>query len=110
LHRWRLAAKRLRYALELAVVSLPKPIWTRLYQLLSDLQERLGVICDHLVERERLSRFRCESGDAQERRVLDKLAAESRRKLAAAKQGLGRWWTASRRRQVQSLCRRAVAV
>lgn len=109
LHRWRLAAKRLRYAQELAVVAIPKRIWSRLYKLLSDLQERIGVICDALAERQRLKQWRSETNDPGERQALLKLDAQCRRRLAAAKQGYTRWWTAQRGKSVAALCRQTVS-
>jgi CHAD domain-containing protein len=108
LHQWRLAAKRLRYALELALTALPKATWSRLYKLLTDLQERIGTICDALAERQRLKEWRGETSDPAVRTILSGLDADCRRRLAAAKQHFVRWWTRSRGRSAGALCRQAV--
>jgi CHAD domain-containing protein len=96
LHQWRLAAKRLKYALELAIAALPQRTWTPFYALLGELQDRLGRVCDALVERQRLGQWRNDTDDALERKVLAKLESDCRRRLSAAKKQLAQWWTSSR--------------
>jgi CHAD domain-containing protein len=107
LHEWRLATKRLKYALELAVVAIPKQDWTRFYELLGDLQDRIGRVCDALVERRRLLDWRRETSDRSEREVLRELLDDCRRRLSAAKKGLARWWTAGRSKTALGLGRQA---
>ncbi len=105
LHQWRLATKRLKYALELAVVAIPKPKWSRLYDLLGELQDRIGRVCDALVERQRLLDWHKETSDPDERQVLRDLVVNCRRRLSASKKELARWWTVSRSNSLQSLRR-----
>ncbi len=107
LHQWRLATKRLRYALELAVTALPKQAWSRFYELLSDLQDRIGRVCDALVERQRLNQWRREAAHRSERQELLLLLVDCRQRMSAGKKELARWWTASRRKTAQALCRQA---
>jgi CHAD domain-containing protein len=108
LHRWRLAVKRLRYALELAVTAMPKRTWSRLYKLLTDVQERIGVICDALAERQRLKEWRGETNDREVHKLLSRLIADCRRRLSASKRQFARWWTRGRSKSAGSLCRQAV--
>lgn len=105
LHQWRLAAKRLKYALELAVAAAPPRSWTPLYTLLGDLQDRLGRICDALVERQRLDQWQEGAENEPERQALAKLAADCRRRMTAGKRDMAKWWTASRGKSAARLCR-----
>ncbi|HUE73339.1 MAG TPA: CHAD domain-containing protein [Pirellulaceae bacterium] len=107
LHEWRLATKRLKYALELAAIAMPKKSWSQQYELLGDLQDRIGRVCDALVERQRLLAWRRETSDREERKVLAGLLVDCRRRLTAAKRQLTRWWNAGRSRTAQALCRQA---
>ena len=110
LHQWRLATKRLRYAVELAPAALPKESWTRLYKLLGDIQERMGRVCDALLQRRRLRQWRRETDDPAEREALERLSAQCERRLAAARRAFARWWTSHRSKSVQDLCRQAATV
>jgi CHAD domain-containing protein len=107
LHEWRLATKRLKYALELAAIAMPQKSWSQQYELLSELQDRIGRVCDALVERTRLLTWRRETSDPAERKVLAGLLDDCRRRLSSAKRQLARWWNAGRSRTAQVLCRQA---
>ena len=109
LHRWRLATKRLRYALELAVAALPQTTWKQSYELLSELQERLGTICDLLVQRQRLAELAHEVDDEFDGAALAKMRQAAERSLTTAKRQLDRWWTVGRRMPVAALVKQASA-
>lgn len=107
LHEWRLATKRLKYALELAPLAIPKKTWSQQYELLGELQDRIGRVCDALVERQRLLAWRRETSDPAERKVLAGLLVDCRRRLTASKKGLFRWWNAGRSKSAETLCLQA---
>ncbi|MCI0358491.1 MAG: CHAD domain-containing protein [Planctomycetaceae bacterium] len=97
LHQLRLAGKRLRYALELAPAALAPGAHGRLYDDLSDLQDRLGQVCDKIVAASQLKEW---CGQARSRDVRKELRAAhdaQRKQLAAQKQRFHRWWTPKRR-------------
>lgn len=108
-HALRIAGKRWRYALELATVALRANTHQRLYAALSELQDRLGVICDRLAAIGRLSTWQQQAESKQERRALRAAVEQETRKLAAAKRQFLRWWTISRRRRIAVLGAAAVA-
>jgi len=110
LHRWRLATKRLRYAVELSPAALPQKTWASLYDLLGEVQERIGRVCDALVQRQRLRQWRRDTDDPAEREALDRLAAKCQKQLAAAKRAFGKWWTGRRGSSARELCRKAATV
>jgi CHAD domain-containing protein len=108
IHELRLAGKRLRYALELASATIPEVTRRRLYDELSDLQDRLGGLCDAMVAVQRMHEW---LGDAQDAAVRKELrAAQSRQQaeLASRKRRFLRWWTARRRERMRRAWGRAL--
>ena len=97
LHQFRIAGKRLRYALELAPAALPEVAHRRLYDELSDLQDRLGHVCDVVAAADRLKSWLAEASEASVRKQLRNAIGRQERQLLAARQGFLRWWTARRR-------------
>jgi CHAD domain-containing protein len=111
LHALRIAGKRWRYALELAAVALPAKAHQRLYAALSDLQERLGDVCDRLAAVQRLTEWHAHAGKAKakERRSLQQAIDVEERRLIAARRRFLRWWTPARRNRLQRLWETAVS-
>jgi CHAD domain-containing protein len=101
LHQLRIAGKRLRYALELAPAALAKAIHRRLYDELSEVQERLGEVCDHIAAAARLKDWQTQVGELPLRRQLGVLLARERRQLASSKRRFLKWWTAARRHSLR---------
>ena len=96
LHEFRLAAKRLRYALELAGPAIPSRPQPRLYEELSVLQDRLGEVCDHLAAVERLRGWLEESKKAADQRKLSGLLKDEEKSLTACRRRFLRWWSPAR--------------
>lgn len=115
LHALRIAGKRWRYALELAVVALPAKAHQRLYAALSELQERLGEVCDRLAAKQRLAEWHARAkkskakAKGKERRSLQHAIIVEERRLIAARRRFLRWWTAARRNRLQRLWNTAVS-
>ncbi len=101
LHELRLSGKRLRYALELAPAAIPAGQHRRLYDELSDLQDRLGGLCDAMVAVERLQQLQDETQDRALRKELQAAATREARQLAARKTRLLRWWSRKRQQQMR---------
>lgn len=108
LHELRLAGKRLRYALELAPAALPAATHRRLYDELSDLQDRLGQVCDQIVAAGRLKEWHDEARDDEVRKELRTAQGEQRKQLASSKQRFLRWWSPKRRESLRKSWERAL--
>ena len=103
LHEMRIAGKRLRYALELAIVALSPHLCQRLYDALSDLQDRLGEVCDHLAGVGRLRKWLAEAEQGNGRQELRAALAREQKQLAAVRRRFLRWWTAARQQRLHKL-------
>jgi CHAD domain-containing protein len=107
LHEFRLAGKRLRYAVELAASAMPGESHSLLYEDLSDLQKRLGEICDKLAAVEQFEAWIAAEKEIGRRRLLRTLLDEEQTQFERARSKFLRWWTPSRRAKLR---RRWVAV
>jgi CHAD domain-containing protein len=108
LHELRLTGKRLRYALELAPAALPAATHRRLYDELSDLQDRLGLVCDQIVALGRLKEWHAEARAGDVRQQLRAVQSQQRKQLAAARQRFLRWWSPKRRESLRKSWERAL--
>lgn len=102
LHELRIAGKRLRYALELAPAALPTRLHQRLYEALSDLQERLGTVCDHLAAAVRLQEWRADTKSRDDRQALKTAMEQEQQQLAIRRRQFLRWWSAARRERLRA--------
>ena len=102
LHELRIAGKRLRYALELSPVALPGRLHQKLYDALSDLQERLGTVCDHLSAVARLKEWRSSAKSRKEKQTLQTQIRREQAQLTSRRQQFLRWWSAARRRRLRA--------
>jgi CHAD domain-containing protein len=108
LHALRIAGKRLRYALELAPAALSAKVHKSLYGELSDLQERLGKVCDQLATLAHLKSWLSETREPATRRTLRDWQATAQRDLQAEQRRFARWWTESRRKQLAARWQKAL--
>lgn len=108
LHELRIAGKHLRYALELATAALTPKVREKLYEGLSDLQDRLGIVCDSLASVDRLREWIEETHDSAVHKHLRKALTRERAELALQKRLFLKWWTVSRRKALQRLWTRAL--
>jgi CHAD domain-containing protein len=109
LHQLRLAGKRLRYGLELAPAAIPAATHGRLYNQLSDLQDKLGAVCDAVVATGRLREW---IAQCQDRAVAKELRATLKREqqeLARRKRRFAQWWTVRRREQMRRAWTKALS-
>jgi len=108
LHELRLMGKRLRYALELAPAAVPAATHRRLYEELSELQDRLGQVCDQIVAVGRLKEWRDEARSDDVRKQLRAAQSQQRKQLAGARQRFLRWWSPKRRKALRQSWERAL--
>jgi CHAD domain-containing protein len=93
LHRFRIAGKDLRYAIELLAAAFPLSFRDEVYPTLSQLQDRLGRINDAVVVRDRLREWTEQSDDPAELSELRRRLAATEIELSKNRDGFPRWWT-----------------
>lgn len=91
LHRFRIEGKRLRYAMEATAPALNASFLNEAYPLVEALQDKLGVINDHRVAREDLSRM-MRGAKRKKRETLEQWIATEEQALVDAVQDFRLWW------------------
>ena len=95
-HARRLAAKQLRYAMELFAGSLEPAHRQRCYAVVEEVQERLGTINDHAVAAARFAVWKREARHPAERAWLKELMAREEHALRECQADWEAWWSDSR--------------
>jgi CHAD domain-containing protein len=93
LHRFRLAGKDLRYAMELLAPAFGPPVRDELYPVLATLQEKLGLLNDLVAAQERLRKRIERTGNAAELSDLRRRFAAAGEEMVRAREDFERWWT-----------------
>lgn len=93
LHRLRIQAKRVRYALELLVEGFDPSLRTDLYPIFQAVQDRLGRITDHHTASQTLASWAGRLRPRQGRR-LRQMAAAQRELAQVASDEFRQWWSA----------------
>ena len=96
LHRFRIQAKALRYAVELLTAAFDAKLRSTHYPVIEELQERLGKINDHVTARDQLRAWSAEAEDATLRELLCEAAAHEVADLAEELAAFKQWWTPER--------------
>jgi CHAD domain-containing protein len=96
LHNVRLAAKQLRYAMEVFGGAFGPAFRDDLYPLVEELQEKLGAVNDHATAREQYSRWLDDATEEPQRAALEQLIAQETAALQAATTAFRAWWTPQR--------------
>ena len=96
LHQFRIAAKKLRYAIELLAPAFGPELRREHYPMVEKLQERLGKINDHVAGAEQLREWSAETSSAENRKLLEQLAERDDAQLAKAIAAFREWWTPER--------------
>lgn len=102
LHRFRIAGKDLRYAIELLAAAFPNSFRDEVYPTLSQLQDRLGRINDAVVARDRLRQWMDQSDDPAELSELRRRLTATETELSKNRDSFPRWWTPELRAVLQS--------
>ncbi|MCI0461572.1 MAG: CHAD domain-containing protein, partial [Gemmataceae bacterium] len=102
LHRFRVAGKNLRYAMELLAGALPVSCRERLYPAVEALQERLGEVNDRATARLRLRERLAQAEDEQEAGHVRDLLTENEARLGEALQAFRDCFTPARREELRA--------
>ncbi len=98
IHQLRIDGKRVRYALEIGLPSLPKQIGKQLYAALENLQEQLGAICDDQALAEQYRNLTLGLKAKPQTRLLQQASLhEEQARAGFAK--FSRWWRAANGRK-----------
>jgi CHAD domain-containing protein len=103
LHALRIAGKRMRYALELALPAISADRHRALYEELTALQKQLGQICDHVAAAKQLQEWMDEAKKASHRHELERLLRQEETALAQCREQFLAWWTVDCRQTLESL-------
>jgi CHAD domain-containing protein len=96
LHQFRIAGKRLRYAMELFATAFAPEFRRQLYPETEQLQGLLGAVNDHAVACARLEAWIAENQDEELNVALRKLAAAERAALKRSRARFLEFWTPDR--------------
>jgi len=97
LHRFRIAGKKLRYAMELLGGAFPDSLRTEIYPATVSLQDKLGELNDCATAQQRLQHWLEPSKDAEETAYLQALLSDAQRRGGQCREAFCAWWTAERR-------------
>ena len=95
-HGFRIACKELRYVLEIIGGALPLAA-AKVYELLGDLQQRIGIICDHAAAEKMYQGLLTKVSQSHQQPLRAAVAAAKKEKARRHKAFL-RWWTPRRRK------------
>jgi len=93
LHRFRLAGKDLRYAMELLAPAFAASFRDEVYPVLSALQEKLGAINDLVSAQRELEMRIADSGDPADLSDLRRRQSAAGEELVRVRGDFRRWWT-----------------
>jgi CHAD domain-containing protein len=96
MHEFRIAGKRLRYAMEVFAAAFDPTFRRELYPVVEELQMKLGHVNDHANNRDRCLAWLDESTDESQRLVLSKVIALETAALQASMREFRIWWTPDR--------------
>lgn len=108
LHQFRIAGKKLRYALELLSASFDSSLREVAYPLLEALQDKLGRINDHASASNRLERWLSETDDAERGKYLSEMLHSERQQLLESQQRFFAWWSVERQIELRRAFERVV--
>jgi CHAD domain-containing protein len=95
-HGFRIACKELRYVLEIVGGALPMAA-VKVHALLGDLQQRIGIICDHAAA-EKMYQTLLTKVSRSRRQPLRSAIATAKKEKTRRHRAFLRWWTARRRK------------
>jgi CHAD domain-containing protein len=105
LHRFRIAGKRLRYAIELLAGAFERPMQTAVYPVVESLQDRLGALNDHAVAQIRLGHWLESAKHKDETEYLAAAQESEARLLAQHREEFFAWWTDQQKQRLRQMCR-----
>jgi CHAD domain-containing protein len=100
LHQFRIAVKRLRYAMEIVARAMPKAFRVRLYPQIQELQDRLGKLNDHATAKRRFETWSEDLPPGELASVFQQFAVAESESLERERQEFLAWWTPQRARRL----------
>lgn len=95
LHRFRIEAKRFRYAIELIGDCFPGPLNAQIYPSVCKTQDLLGAVNDRSVALRRMKALLRQAEKKKVRKRLKALITKERRHLKRCRNRFQKWWTPS---------------
>jgi CHAD domain-containing protein len=108
LHQFRIAGKKLRYAMELLSAAFDSDLQTNAYPLFETLQDQLGKVNDHASALARIDHWIEENEDAERTKALEEMLTKEQSQLEESRHQFSAWWTAERRHQMRDAFDRAL--
>jgi CHAD domain-containing protein len=102
LHEFRIAGKRLRYAMEVFAGAFSPAFRKELYPLVEELQKKLGDINDHATHRDRYLAWHDDTSDESQRQILSTLISLESSALQTNIRAFRDWFTAERAAELKS--------
>lgn len=96
LHQFRIAAKHLRYSMEIFAAALAPEFRTVVYPAVEEVQTRLGEVNDHAAALEQCEAWLAEWEDGPAAQALREVVSADRASLDAERERFARWWTTER--------------
>jgi CHAD domain-containing protein len=103
MHRFRIAGKKLRYAIELLAPAFAEGLRTQAYPFIQDLQEKLGKINDLASARMRMKRWLELADGAGETSYLQETLEQEERHLEERRSEFLAWWNGGRQADLHQL-------
>lgn len=107
-HALRIAAKKLRYILEIFAPVFPQPVRARCQDALERLQETLGEFTDHAAAADRFQRLGRQRSMTSNRATLAVLRKREATLASEARKAFVKWWNPVRRRELRRTFERSL--
>lgn len=102
LHRFRIRAKQLRYAMELLASAFPPSVGKKLLPQVEQLQDLLGEVNDHATAAEQFRRMMWLSKECREGDLLLTLLQREQDRMEASRLRFQSWWSPKRANKLRS--------
>ncbi len=103
MHRFRIAGKKLRYAIELLAPAFAETLRTQAYPFVQELQDRLGKINDLASAQARLKRWLEHADGPEDAAYLQEMLSQEQRRLDQRRSEFLAWWNGGRQAGLRQL-------
>lgn len=101
LHQFRIAGKKLRYAMELLSAAFGPDLRKKTYPLLETLQDHLGDVNDHASALQRIGHWIENSEDSERTKYLNEILKSEQKQLKESRSRFSSWWSTDQRDQIR---------
>jgi CHAD domain-containing protein len=103
MHQFRIAGKKVRYAIELLAPAFGESLRTQAYPCIQELQDKLGKINDLATTQTRLKRWLEHAANAEQTAYLQTLLNDEQRRLEERRSEFLAWWNGGRSADLRQL-------